>query len=175
MSTDPYTPVDVEDEPTAAVDSSSTLLAHVREQRDKKLAEDHYLDVDLPGYDGLLVARFVPFPVAKSERAAPSMRKKMDKGEPILLDSACDTLINACEQIMVRKPGETDPIAIDDENPVRFDSRLAELIGLGKSETSRQVVKDLFFTEQGIIAVAMTVDTWMRDVTKEADEEFLGN
>jgi hypothetical protein len=160
------------------VPDKENLLAGVRKLRDERVGEDHKKDLDIPGYDGLLMARFRPYQMSKSERAANSLRERAERGDPVILDVACDTLVHACSEILVRKNKDSDPISIDDEVPVRFDTRLSEVLGLGVPEPpkgkARDVVKALFFTEQGIVAMAMTVDAWLRDVYKEVDEELLG-
>lgn len=149
------------------------LIGTLRAKREA-LKEDHWLDLDLPGYDGLLVARFRPFPLEKQERKMAEFQKAQGRS-PILLKAACDTLIDACEQLMVRKnPGE-DPVPIDEDAlpPIAFDNRAAELFGF-TATTARQVVMGLFGTEQSILAMNVRVSQWMTDVTREADEDLLG-
>lgn len=157
-------------------DERSVLLDQVRQRRQEILSTDYYKDVDIPGYLGMLVARFRPYTASKSERHSKSLRQRVERDEPVILDVSCQTLIDACEQVMVRKGRDTEPMPIDDEVPVKFDARLAELlrIDLGPAGGARAVVKALFPTEQAVIATAMEVDQWLRDVTREADSVVLG-
>ena len=83
-----------EDPAEEAVIDESTLMGQLRAMREEAKA-DKYLDLDIPGYKGLLVARFRPYPVAKSEAKADQLRKQMGR-RPILLQMACDSLIAAC-------------------------------------------------------------------------------
>jgi hypothetical protein len=154
-------------------DARATLLATLREKREANKAE-HHLDLDLPGYDGLMVARFRPFPVEKTERKMAEFQKLQGK-QPILLKVACDTLIDACEQVLLRKEEGAEPFPIDDEAmpPIGFDSRLSELLEF-KADSARQVVLGIFPTEQSILAMNARVSQWMADVTSETDRGLLG-
>jgi len=166
---------DPDEQGASVLDERSVLLDQVRERRQQILTTDYYKDMDIPGYIGMLVVRFRPYSASKSERHSKSLRKRVEANEPVVTDVSCQTLIDACEQIMVRKDSESDPIPIDDEVPVKFDARLAELLRMGENvQGARAVVKALFPTEQGIIAMAMEVDQWLRDVTRDTDETLLG-
>lgn len=153
----------------------ANLLTTLRAKREEAKA-DQYLDVDIPAYDGLLVARFRPFPIEKSERKANELRKLREAHAPVLLKASCDTLIDACEQLMVRTEvgGEPKPIDPDTDVPIAFDSRAAELFGF-KADTARQVVIGLFPTEQAIVKTSVDVSVWMTTLQRESDEELLGN
>lgn len=154
--------------------ANHTLLNTLRAKREE-LKEDHTLDLDVPGYEGMLVARFRPFPVEKAERKMKEFQKLVGK-QPVLLKAACDTLIDACEQLMIRKEPGTEPVPIDPdvEPPIAFDSRAAELFGF-QATTARQVVIGLFPTEQSIVATNVEVSRWMQTLTRDTDEELLGN
>lgn len=156
-----------------------SLLDVVAKQVNENRTRDYHKDLPIPGTGGMLVARFRPYPVSKSERSSRSLRQRVENNEPVILDVACQTLIDACEQIMVRKSQDAEPIPVDDEVPVKFDERLADLLRLSPPGTpplkrARDVVKALFPTEQAVLALATEVDGWLRDVTKEADQEALG-
>lgn len=152
----------------------ATLLNQLRGKREE-LKEDHYLDLDIPGYDGMLVGRFRPFPIEKSEKKMREFQKLAGKA-PMLLKAACDTLIDACEQLMIRKEAGTEPVPIDPDvdPPIAFDSRAAELFGF-PAQTARQVVIGLFPTEQSIVALNVEVSRWMQTLQRDTDEELLGN
>lgn len=156
-----------------AADERATLLATLRKRREEAKA-DHHLDLDIPGYDGLMLARFRPFPIEKTERKMAEFQRLSGK-QPMLLKSACDTLIDACEQIMLRKEEGGEPFAIDDDAmpPIGFDQRLAELLEF-KADSARQVVLGLFATEQAVLAMNVEVSRWMQDVTRKTDEGLLG-
>lgn len=164
-----------------AGDEKATLLATLAVKREEAKA-DHWLDLPIPGYDNLMYARFRPFPVEKTERKMAEFQKLAGK-QPLLLKSACDTLIDACEQVMLlpaRFDGDIGDqgqnlIPIDDDAmpPIAFDERLAHALNF-KADTARQVVLGLFATEQAVIAMNIMVSRWMQDVTRKTDEALLG-
>jgi hypothetical protein len=177
-----------DDELEEGADDTAALLGQLREIHNEIKKGDFYKDMELPGYKKLVWVRFRPYPVAKGGRRAKMMRKRFEDDDPTLvLDSACDTIIDACDQILllpVRFDGDPGPKGenlrpIDDEVPVKFDYRLNEILSLGlpttgKGPSARMIVKELFPAEQSIISMATELTDWLRDVTKETGEEFLG-
>jgi hypothetical protein len=159
-------------------------LGQVR-QEIKEQAEPLFLDI--PGYKERLWVKFRPFSISKTESKVRKMQKANSKGRPILLAGACDTLIDACEQVMLlpeKFEGEIGEegknlIPIDDITPVGFDQRLAELFkvpGAAQLSQARQVVMAMFPTEQSILRMSVTVSEWLNgELNEETDEAFLGN
>jgi hypothetical protein len=146
---------------------------------------DHHLDRPIPGLKGLVWARYRAFSAGKTEDKTNEYQRLQQRGGRILLIAACDTLIDACEQLMVLPPEfDGDPgidgtnlIPVDDTVPVAFDQRCAELFI--KDETlvrqikeARQVVLAMFPTDQSILAENVAVTRWMQDVTQETDAGF---
>lgn len=171
----PEVPTQGEGQGNTPESARATLLTSLRAKREA-LKADHYLDLDIPGYDGLLLARFRPFPIEKSEAKAKQLQKLQASNAPVLLKASCDTLIDACEQLMVRteEGGDPKPIDPDTDVPIAFDSRAAELFGFSAT-TARQVVIGLFGTEQSIVAMSVEVSRWMTTLQRDNDEELLGN
>lgn len=152
-------------------------------------ARDQHLDLAIPGTNDLLWARYRPFPVAKTESKQDQMRRAIERGRPIMLQAACDTIIDACEQVMVLPPqfdgdaGEEGEnlIPIDDTIPVQFELRLAQLFLkkkhpdlVARMKTSREVVLALFPTEQSIIAQNVEISNWMNNVNKHVAQDAVG-
>jgi hypothetical protein len=149
------------------------------------------LDLPIPGTNDLLWARYRAFPVAVTERKQEEFRKASERGRPILLAAACDTLVDACEQIMVLpkqfdgEPGKDGEnlVPIDDTIPVRYEKRLVDLFLKAKMgedyvnqvRSAREVVLAMFPTEQAVIAQNVEVSQWMMGVNRKAPEEALGN
>jgi hypothetical protein len=143
--------------------------------------KEHWMDEPISGYKNLLWARFRPFPIEKTEAKIAELRKQTG---PILLQSACDVLIDALEQLMLLParfngdPGEKGEnlIPVDDAVPVRFDQRADELFKVpNPSKSARGTVLGLFATEQAILDLQVRVSRWMVDVTRETDAGLLGN
>lgn len=169
-------------EEVLALGDKQVLIDQIAGLREEAKA-DHHLDLPVPGYDKLLWARFRPFPSAKTEKKAAELRKAAQRGEPIMLSASMDTIIDACEQIMVLKPefaGDkgldgANLIPIDDEVPIKFDTRLAELLKFGDGiKTARDVLLGLYPTEQSILGQSVTIAQWLQDTSRKTDEELLG-
>lgn len=168
------------------VDDIQSLIDQVADLRAEAKSKDHHLDLPIPGTKDLLWARFRPFPAAKTERKANEYQQSQRRGRAVVLTAACDTLIDACEQIMLLKPqfdgdiGEDGKnlIPIDDTVPIGFEERLVRLFVKDDYErsgikTARDVVMAMFPTEQAIITMNVEVSRWMNDVTKKSDGDFL--
>lgn len=170
--------------PPAEVASLMDQLADIR-QEIKEEAKPLYLAV--PGYSDRLWGKFRPFSIAKTESKAAAVAKAAKRKQPIALAASCDTIIEACEEVMVlheRFGGDIGPdgenlIHINEVVPVRFDKVLAELLkvpGVERITNARQVIKALFPTEQSILRYAVTINEWLNgELSEEADEEFVGN
>lgn len=179
---------DVEAQVAGAQDERASLLAELSQTRQeiKEKAEPLYLAV--PGYGDRLWVRFRPYSVAKTETKIRAQQKAIRKNRPVLLNNSCDTLIDACDELMLLPDRFSEVgigaegknlIAIDEAAPVGFDQRLAELFkipGAGQMTEARQVVKAMFPTEQAILKMSVEVSEWLQgELDSETDEEFLGN
>lgn len=179
---------EVKDEP-ARDDERAGLLSQIQDLH-SEVREDHWLDLPIPGYRNLLWARFRPFAVEKMESKMPQLRRDAKAGLPILLASSIQTLIDSLQELMLlpaRHGGGTDqadigekgvnliPIDPDALPRIGFDERLVPLFKLTPVERSAAgVVKALFPTEQSITAMNVRVSQWMQDVTREINDDLLG-
>ena len=155
-------------------DDRGALLGVLRQIHGEAKQKDYKLDVEVPGLKGLMMLRFRPYNTGKTERKADALRKRMEAGEPILLDAACDTIADSCSEVFVRKSRDEEWKSLDDEDPVKLDARFGELMQFPSANTPRKVVKELFPTEQTITAMAMQVTNWLTNAAQDSDEEFLG-
>lgn len=168
-------------------DDVRALIGQVADLR-AEAKKDHHLDLAIPGTRQMLWARYRPFPAAKTEKRTGELRRAAERGQPILLAAACDTLVDACEQIMLLQPkfnGEIGAegenlIPIDDTLPIGYEERLADLFVKNADEraaikTARHVVLAMFPTEQSVLQQNVEVSNWMIDVTRETDQNLLGN
>lgn len=148
---------------------------------------EHHLDLAIPGTNDLLWVRYRRFPVAKTESKTEAMRRQIEKKRPVMLASACDTLIDACEQLFVLPPqydGEIGDdgcnlIPIDDTIPVQFEKRLTDLFLKDKDiasqlKTARDVVLAMFPTEQSIIAQNVEVSQWLQGINNNIASDLVG-
>jgi hypothetical protein len=179
----------VEQEP---IQEQQSVLDRLRARREE-VRQQRVLDLAIPGYQDELVARYhpVPFKVFEDDDRK---RRKTGKRDPGLLVAAIDQVIACCEMILVKDPGHEDCVTDNDGNmteyrpidtdaasvgaPVKWEARLAKLIGIPDDETQAGkaglVVQRVFCNDTAIIHHASMLGVWLRDTTKEVDENLLG-
>jgi hypothetical protein len=175
--------VEQEEDPVSATESEgngvvqeSSVIDRLREQR-KKIGEQRSLDLDIPGYDGVLVARYNRLEWDDLKKIG---KKADDSRHPRKeLMSHCDVLIKACEQIMIRKDGLLEPITNAypevGEEPVRYDARLAVILDIELKE--RQGARTVVIAAFGGNEVAVTAQQtelveWVQSSNTADDEDF---
>jgi hypothetical protein len=164
-----------------------SLIGQIADMREAAKG-DHHLDLAIPGTNEMLWVRFRPFSANKTEKRMNEYRKAQQRGGAIVLITAIDTLIDACEQLMVLPPKFEGDIGvdgknlvpIDDELPITFDERCADLFVKDPNERraitkARHVVAAMFPTEQAIITMNVVVSRWMNDVTKSVDSDLVSD
>jgi len=158
-----------------AGDERGAILAHLADIH-QEVRADRHLDLDIPGYHGVIFARFRPYELAKTESKLKGVQRRVRKNEPVLLRDACDTIIDACEQLFVRNLKTGKEMPIDDVVPVTFEERLAKLLKFYGPEITqaRHVVIAMFPTQQSILMMSNEITQWLAGAQEDADEEFLG-
>ena len=115
-----------------------SVLAMLR-ARAKALREETTIDLDVPGYDGYLVARYGAVSLARifSSRAGSGSVET-----PLTMEwtTAADTLARALVELFMRDSpeGELHPLFTD--QPARFDDDLVECLALQPSQRSGRAV-----------------------------------
>lgn len=157
-----------DDDDTAPQPAPGSLLARIRERRDA-LAQDERLDLPIPSWGGDLVATYRVMERRQVEKLAGRAKSKAGAS-----DADTDFLIRACAGVQYRdESGDLVPL-VDDGGPVRFDSRLAALLGV-EADTARDLVRYLF--RDNAIAIGThtaRVVEWMTDTSAEVDGSLLG-
>jgi hypothetical protein len=159
------TDVDLEIPPADRPAGPTSILARIKADRDARSTSEH-VDLPIPTWNGDLVARYVVIERRAVEKLA----------DPKLAGTAdLDFLIRACHGVFMRDDNG-DMIALaDDAGPVRFDARLAMLLGI-EATTGRDVVQYLFRANAlAIGAHAAKVADWMQDTSQVIDGAILGN
>lgn len=173
MSGDPEpTALDAIEGAGQAVDGSQSLLDSVIASREE-IRGEHHLDLEVPGYKGVLWLRFKLIPFKQTEQMGERLRRESKKLESMTLTGAIDTLIAGCEQVMLKDGDTLHPIDPAAEPPVKLEQRLAELLRF-EADTARKVVRELFGNDYAITQTAVRLSRWMTDTTREVDEDFLG-
>ena len=124
-----------EPEPEAAAPGS--VLAALRE-RARKLRDEQTVHLDIPGYDGYLVARFHAVSLGRI------FGKRVDGTTPINPEPgmAADVLAQAVDDVLMRDSPESDELhPVFTDQFARFDDDLVEALGLEPTQrTARAVV-----------------------------------
>jgi hypothetical protein len=175
---------------------SPSILDRLRAHRDEA-QKQHFLILPIAGFQDDLAARYHPVPFRVFEEA--EKRNKKDKSGSKILLAALDQMIACCDQILVKDPGHEDcvlnndgttseyrpidPHAASTNFPIKWEPRLGPLIGIPEEEynigqaqqQNRQVILRTFCNDAAVIHHATQVGIWLRDTTKDVDDELLGN
>lgn len=189
-ATDSLGPVDEGEEfssfePDPLQEEPKSVLEGIRRQREAMLAEN-YVDINIPGYQGLLVCRYVSvdFTVTAdiSVRVAKPV-KKQDERSLAYLNGLIDSIAAHCDEFYAREKPNDDPVplakvlGLEEGTKVRYGARLLEAVGQDVPEqiSPRLVVKMVFPRNEAIVAHAQALDAWLSTGSAEVDEELLGN
>lgn len=166
------------DAPTEAPEiesrAGSSLLDELRAKR-AEATQDRRLELDVPGYEGLLVVRYRPTTWEEDKKISEKLERSKNPRKELY--AALDTLITACDQILLRKhDGTLVPIEQEDpsqgDEPVRFDGRFAAIMGL-ETGSAREVVLATFKHNHRAIGVhGEELGKWLAEVNSEGDEDF---
>lgn len=171
---------DVVHEPNGATYASGngevpgSVLAQLRRRREA-LQQERHIDLEVPGYDGMLLARYRPVAWERlreiNERAEKTLRSNPRKD----LIASADVLISACECILYReeKGGDTAKV-LGGDSPMRFDKRLAETMGIPEASTARQVLFGIFADDLSVTSTYVELLEWQGEGDVEVDDELVG-
>lgn len=150
--------------------------------RRKEISENRTVDIDLPGYDGLLYVRYGLLDGPRlNEIATKVIKTTRDRAERGLL-AAIDTLIAATVEFRVRDGNRDQSLAeaIGDGNdlPVKWDQRLAAWLeiqdDIDASAPARSIVLSVFlFNDVAIAAHNQRLSRWMMGNDVSIDEELM--
>jgi hypothetical protein len=160
--------------PTGEPDS---VLQALRARRQTHAADRH-VDLDVPGYRGLLVLRLGPIPSQTMSRLRERAERSRSPERDYNLNA--DTLIAACRQVLGRaRPTDELQLLVDPEGePVRIDERLAELLGVEGVKDARGMLRVLYeganSPELAVAAAGGQYVEWASGANNEIDEELLG-
>lgn len=143
-------------------------LARLREIRESFKGERH-IDLDVPGYQGILVARYQPVLWETLKKIGKRAEKSKANPEFEVL-AAADTLAHACIGMYCREEdGSLTEVTFEGE-PCRYDHGLASHLGFDEpSLTVRQIVRATFPDSLALVAHYGDVMEWQAGVEQEAD------
>jgi hypothetical protein len=164
-----------------AQDLGVSVLDRLKKRREE-IGAKKYINLDIPGYSGELVARFkrMRWEALKdiAEQAEGSQAKRKE------LNGHADVIATACEQLIIRRslPGGDEELTPIHElypddfgtTPVRFDPRLAEWLELHieGTPTARKVVFAVFNNDLAVTALHNELGAWMQSSQGEEEEAF---
>lgn len=158
-----------------------SVLERLKEKREA-IGAKKFHDMDIPGYDGELVARFkrMRWEALKdiAEQAEQSTVKRKE------LNGHADVIATACEELFIKKvlPGGDEELTPLRELypeefgavPVRFDPRLSTFLDLKieGTPTARKVVFAVFNNDLAVTALHNDLGEWMQSSKSEEDQTF---
>jgi hypothetical protein len=132
----------------APVNALSGALAKIGEQH-KKLRDQKTLDLQVPGYEGLMKVRYRLLPEAEMDRLSKRLEAVKDEGVSGSWEAEADTIVALCDRIYLRESTDDEwQVFQDDNGPIRFGSSFAQAVeGAGikvGSGRARESVIDFF-------------------------------
>lgn len=156
--------------------TSTSLLDRLRAQREAQTTEKIF-EVEVPGWRGLVGLHLKPV-------GAETLQKILDrvnasKSPERNFNANADTLISACKEVVGRPERDApwEVLTDKDDQPVRLDERLAEMLKLDATR-ARDVVRQLFgganSPEMAVGVAAGEYAQWCGEANADVDEDFLG-
>lgn len=169
----------MEAEEVKALGGVGSLIDLIREeQKEIEQVEDVYIRVT--GYEksGLAVRYRLPNGGTELDKIARKVeRETKDRWQRNVM-VAIDTMILLCEGLYVMPPGVDEWVELDPEEvgyPMRFDNRLAKMIGMDETAKTRQIVIKLFGGkghEFAIINHSEKLNRWLMDTKADLETEL---
>ena len=149
-----------------------------RQRRTRKKREP--LELDIPGYGGEFVGKYRLLEIPEIRKKRLRMEEEEEAGnEWAQLNGAMDNISMACIGIFLRtSDGSLVPINDYDrekygDEPVRWDSRLAEFFGI-EADESRAVIRGVFpeGEDLAIVTHSQEINLWLAGGVEEDSEGF---
>lgn len=170
----------MDEDPPSSAGEGRVLLEEVRKRRRELESEREPMELDIPGYEGLVVAKYQPVPFEELKKIADKVEKLQRKKNPRAeLFGMMDTLIWANVSLHIRdRNGALQNLDPDDPSVVTYGSleRLQPLLELPfEPKSARQAVFLLFVKNELAIAQHHNeYTTWLGDASKDDQETLLG-
>jgi hypothetical protein len=153
-------------------EENPSLLDELRRQRDE-IGEDQRVDLDIPGYNGKLVARYRR--VEYEELATIAKRVNKSKHPQKELRAQCETIATACVEILIRQEGELKqlgPTAGVGDGPVKYDARLGQVLGFDPQGSGVAAVLAAFNNEVAIPSHHNELAEWFAEGDADLAADF---
>lgn len=159
-------------EPGLGIDSS--VLSTLRRQRAKLGAGADPIRLDLPGYDGNLVAQFRWVPantLAATSKSVQAIKNQTAQN----IAAAADAIAATNNEILVKVYGKLESLEHEGQ-PVTFSNGegLCVALGLPKPRSTRECVEAVLGNEYALLSLAVKVMEWLENTSAEVDGAHLG-
>ena len=148
----------------------------------QELTEAEDVLIPVKGYEatGLQIKYRMPESGSQLERIGREVSRRYKTPYERNLNTAMEMMIYLCEGLYVQPEGVEEPVPLDLDHtgtPVRFDERLAGLIGLesqdGQQLSSKTILKKLFGNnELAIITHAERLQRWLQNTKADLSAEI---
>jgi hypothetical protein len=163
-----------------SVDQPS-IMDKLRQAR-AELEEQETVDLEVPGYRGLLVARYHLLSGKELQKIGKRVRGQFrhirDQQGEVVLAMASDTLINSCIGLFYKDEDDLHDISVNGV-PLTYSSGndLTDFFELPEAGTARDAILSLFGGEDRDIAIIehyQRLYRWMRDTSNDVTADLLG-
>lgn len=139
----------------------------------QETAENQTVDIELPGYKGMLVARYGLLDNSELAKIAKRVRKQYKKQEEQVLAISCDILISACEGFYHRnEAGELQTITKDGE--VLSYHNAGDFLQFETTSARNSVIQVFAGNELAVVDQQVRLARWMRNTGVDVDTDLLG-
>jgi hypothetical protein len=164
--------------PTAEIEPAS-VFDELREAYQEATEERRITIAIAPGrFSGNLAARYRPGPWADYRRRAERAFRR-GGNEEAELQFAAATIVQCCETILYRPSDSSELMPMAETNPawrggepVRYDDRLAQAVGLDPIPgTAQSICRLVFKNPAALNDHFVTLDAWLKESIASDDEE----
>jgi hypothetical protein len=151
--------------------------------------QDRRLDLDIPGRNGVLVARYRPLEWDELDTILKKFSRRTDPLSQI--HQSCDILCHAITDVLYRDPdgklapvsdvlpdAELDEFGITRGEPIGYDARLAKLLGIDATDASgivrarRVVIEAMLGSEAAVVAHQFELSSWTANPDSDGATPF---
>jgi hypothetical protein len=162
--------------PSPNGDAPLSLLDQLRADR-AEIAEEHTLDIVIPGWHRRLGLRLGPI----TTRQIGAMLDRVKRGSTSeQLGAATDTLVAATRCVLIRADASDafEPVTVDGVE-IGLEAKLTDALGLGANITTARGVLFALYAganapDVAIQAANADYSDWAREASDDVDEEFRG-
>jgi hypothetical protein len=153
-------------------------LDRLKKRRREARENREPLDLPIPGYGDELVARYRVLDYDELRKLETRGAKMAQAGDTEAgLKVTMDTIAQACVGIFLRQDDGSikalnECVSEFGDEPIRYDERLAETVGVDAEGKVRVVIRRVFPTDLAILGHLAQISNWMEGVNDTDDQDF---